>query len=488
MAQVTAPRARALRFAIALSLQLGTATAFAQQAPDLARQAREAAWAGQTAQALHLIDQHLAAHPGDRAAQLDRARYFAWRGDYAAALAALDALGGDDAEARALRARVLAWDERRDAALALNTPLYAADADNYDHAWTQAIASRLGEQPQEALPALARARTLQPEGRDTATLVKAARLPLYSSVGVPLSVYSDSDDIEVRSAGLEADVRVAENLRLLAGVVQREHSARAAGPFAPVTGGDSIDEDRVQLGFRYALSVDAALEMMAGRSRLDGANGAGDSETIGHVAFRHQASDTFGYALGIARDRVAYSPRSISSGIVRDGVRADLRWRPTASDNVRASAAFDDFSDDNRRRWLSADYRRAIHRGERAMLDLGVQGEWLDYTDDPGNGYYSPGNYRRIAPVLGAYFKLGEEAGLSLEAALGVQRDDSFDRWRRASDVSAALTLGIFTPWQLVASAAYSERLNEFGGYDGASFGLTLRYRFCSHRPAECPR
>ena len=65
-----------------------------------------------------------------------------------------------------------------------------------------------------------------------------------------------------------------------------------------------------------------------------------------------------------------------------------------------------------------------------------------------------------------------------LSAAVGVQRDETFDHWKRASDVSAVLTLGIFTRWQLVGSIGYSERINEFGRYDGTNAGLTLRYRF----------
>ena len=124
MAQVTLVRAT-LAHAIALTLGLvATHTAFAQDT-ILRQQAREAAWAGNTAQALHMMDRHLQEFPQDREAQMDRARWLAWKGDYARSIEALDALGGDDAEARALRARVQAWAGRRDAALALNTPLYA---------------------------------------------------------------------------------------------------------------------------------------------------------------------------------------------------------------------------------------------------------------------------------------------------------------------------------------------------------------------------
>jgi hypothetical protein len=38
-----------------------------------------------------------------------------------------------------------------------------------------------------------------------------------------------------------------------------------------------------------------------------------------------------------------------------------------------------------------------------------------------------------------------------------------------------------------VARAGYSERLNEFGRYEGRNFGLALRYRFCELRADRCP-
>jgi hypothetical protein len=38
-----------------------------------------------------------------------------------------------------------------------------------------------------------------------------------------------------------------------------------------------------------------------------------------------------------------------------------------------------------------------------------------------------------------------------------------------------------------VASGGYSERLNEFGKYNGRSFGLQMRYRFCEFNMGRCP-
>jgi tetratricopeptide (TPR) repeat protein len=489
MAQVMSMglRRNALAMAIVIAATMAT-PAFAQDPARLDQQAREAAWAGRTAEALHLLEQHLAQHPEDRAARLDRARWLAWAGDYAASIEALDALGGDDDEARALRARVQAWAGRRDAALVLNQPLYDAHPDNYDVAWTQAIAERLGERPELALPAFTRVQQLQPDAKDTKDLAKVVRLPLYSWISAPASVYSDSDDIEIRGWGLDANLRVSDAVRLFADVAERTHEAPATGPFGSLFGGDDVDESRIEVGAHFAATPDIGLELGAGRSDLDFANGSDDGDTIGHLRFSQRVNDDVFYAIGAERDRVAYSPRVLSLGVMRNGATLDLAFTPTLRDTIAVHAGADHFSDDNDRRALNADWRHAVYRSGKANVDVGVQGEWLGYSKAPGTGYYSPDNYRRIAPMVSTYIALGPEAGLYLGGALGVQRDETFENWERASDASAQLTLGIFTHWQLVASAAWTERLNEFGGYEGTSFGLQLRYRFCESSADRCPK
>jgi len=512
MAQVTSMRAP-LVIAIALALGAVAMPACAQDPMLLRQQAREAAWAGRTGQALHLLQQHLDQNPGDREALLDRARWLAWQGDYAASIEALDAMGGDDAEARALRARVQAWAGRRDAALALNTPLYAPDRDHlavqdyhtqvasasddavavpapdeYGVAWTQALAERLGERPELALEPLATVQRLQPGTKDTLSLEQAVRLPLYSYIGMPASTYTDSDDIDIRGRSLEANLRVSDLVRVLADGVKRTHQAAEAGPFAPVGGGDSIDEMRAGLGARLAINPDMAFEAWGGTSRLDGQGSVGDdTAAIGRLLFTQRATDDVSYTLGFERDRVAYSPRALSLGIMRNSGYADLRYTPTLRDNIAVRLASDNFSDSNRRHAVTADWRHAVYRGTQTYVDVGLQGDWLGFSDAPGNGYYSPSDYRRFAPVVSTYIAFGPEVSLYLSGAVGVQRDETFDGWKRAGDFSFNLTFGIFSHWQVVASGGYSERLNEFGKYNGRSFGLQMRYRFCEFNMGRCP-
>jgi hypothetical protein len=362
--------------------------------------------------------------------------------------------------------------------MALSTPVFEATPGDYDAAWTHALAARLGHRPEQALPALDTVLALKPEAKDSQALARIVRLPMYSSVALPLSRYSDSDDIEIASYGIDADLRLSDAWRLLAGSGRRDHSAPAAGPFAPINGGDALDETRTYVGARYSASPKAAFEFALGNTRLSGDNGFSDNDSFGRAQFSYQASDAFAYTLSATRDRVAFSPRALSAGITSNGASASLRWRVGMRDSINGWIAFDDYSDGNNRHMLAVDWRHATVRSAKANLDLGLQGEWLGYSESPGNGYYSPDRYQRIAPTLNAYFKLSEEAGLTLSAAVGVQRDETFDNWKRASDVGLMLTVGILTHWQLVGSVGYSERINEFGRYDGTNGGLTLRYRF----------
>jgi hypothetical protein len=477
MAQMTSMRLGASVLAMAVAMAIA-APARAQAVDPQLQQAREAAWAGRTDEALRQVDAYLAQHADDQAALLDRATYLAWSGDYARAIETLDRRGVDDAPARQLRARVLAWDGRRDAAMALSTPAYEAAPNDYDAAWTHALAARLGQRPEQALPALATVLAQKPEARDSQTLAKVVRVPMYASLSMPVSRYSDSDDIEIASFGIDADLRLSDAWRLLGGSGLRDHSAPATGPFAPLNGGDTVDESRTYVGARYSASPKSAFEFVLGSTRLSGDNGFSDSDSFGRVQFSHQASDTFAYTLSGTRDRVASSPRALSAGTIGNGASASLRWRPGRRDNLNGWIAYDDYNDGNSRHMVAVDWRHAMHRGQKANVDLGMQAEWLGYSQTPGNGYYSPDRYQRIAPTLNAYFKLSEETGLMLSAAVGVQRDETFDNWKRASDVGLMLTVGILTHWQLVGSVGYSERINEFGRYDGTNAGLTLRYRF----------
>ena len=110
----------------------------------------------------------------------------------------------------------------------------------------------------------------------------------------------------------------------------------------------------------------------------------------------------------------------------------------------------------------------------RAVIDWPVQ----PFDDNPGNGYYAPDDYRRYALTGFSYIGISEDVGLSLQAGLGRQRDETFDSWRRANDFNAQLVFGILSPWQFSINAGYSERVQNTGAYEGHTWGVTLTHRF----------
>ena len=412
---------------------------------------------------------------------LDRARALAGRGDYAGALRVLDDSGDGAADVRALRARVLAWAHRHRAALSLNTPLYATSPGDYGIAWTQALARSQTYRPEEAVAPLRRAEALEPNAADTRLLARIVRLPLLSSVGAGSSLYSDSDGIAIHQQRATADLRLADRWTLAADAGWQRFSADAGSPFVPLTGGTNASERVVRAGLDFAASADLRAGFRVGDSRVDPLGSA----VVGNAYIQQYPTDSLAWTLDFTRARLAASPRALA---VLDNVTS-LRaiWRPTAADALDATFGHGNLSDGNQEDMLQAIYRHRVYSGVGAHVDVGAVADLQQFSHGTNYGYYSPSFYRRFAPLVSGYFSVRPGVGLYLSAALGAQRDETFHSWKRAADLNAELTMGIYGHWQLVGWAAWSQRLNQLGQYRGSSVGLNLRYRFCAFDRSRCP-
>jgi tetratricopeptide (TPR) repeat protein len=441
---------------------------------------RVRAWQGRLDEADDLFARHIEAFPDDRLAWVDRARIQIWRGDYARAIELLDAHDGHfpsppDRMADGERARALAWSGRWRAAAALNAGLRADAGESYDELFTEALLHRHHHRPVEALPWLERVEASKPEAKETRDLARGTWLPLRSRIGVDVSHFEDSADIEIDSLGARAAWRFADASWLRAELQQRDFEAPAGGPFAPILGGRSIDEDRVLLGLEHAPDAALGLRLRLGRSRLDGLG----SETIGRAFVDWAASDDWNLAFDAGRDRVAASPRSLSLDLTQRWIGAGAEWRPNLRWRGQARLAHGRYSDDNRVLTLDASAWRAVYRSQSWQWDLGGVGLWQDFDDPaPGSGYYAPDGYRRLQVAARAYWRWNDDRGLALDLATGVQRDDASDGWKSASDASAEAVFGIFSDWELRLRAAWSDRRQASGSFDARSIGASLEYRF----------
>jgi hypothetical protein len=457
----------------ALALALGALLALPAAAQDRSQEAREASARGDTAAAISIMREHLAAHPDDAAAKKDLARYYIWTGAYIEADALLSPMADGDAEARSLLAYNAAWAGRIDRALALNADGLARDAGDFQANYTQAIALRQTARAYTAWPHVETVERAKPGSRDATDLRTGTRQRTASEVSLSWGLSDDSDDIRADRVGLSAAIDVAQDWRLLADWSTGSYRAPIGGGYQPVSGGTRIDEDQLWLGASYTPAQDTVITAMAGRSRTDL-----ESDTLGLLRIDQRVNDDWRFSLGADRDRLGISPRSVSLGLMRDRYLAQVRYTPDLHWTADALFSRQDISDGNARSEVQLAVRRAVVRSPRAWLDIGGEVQWLSYDEAPGTGYYAPDNYRRFALTASAYLPVSQDAGFSLRAGAGLQRDETFSGWESANDLGVDFTSRFARDWQLQISAGYSNRAQAAGVYDARSFGVRLRKQF----------
>jgi tetratricopeptide (TPR) repeat protein len=442
---------------------------------------RVRAWQDRLDEADALFAEHLQRHPDDRLAWIDRARIAIWSGAYAKALDLLDHHDAafpevPDRAAEAERARALAWAGRWRAARALNAGS-RADGESYDELFTQTVLERQHHRPVQALPWLERAQALKPGAEETLDLARGTWLPLRSRAGVEAAHFEDSEDIEIDTLGVYGAWRFGPASWLRLDLQQRRFDAPRPGSFASILAATELDEGRALIGFSHAPSENVEFDLRFGRSRV----GDLDSIAIGTARLDWQASDDWSASLEAGRDRLAASPRSLSLGLHQRWFAAAFDWHPQARWRVQARAErgrVDDLQG-NDRLVLDVAAWRALRRSRGWLWDAGVLAQWQDHEHAVlGRGYYAADDYRRVQLAARGYWRWNDDCGLALDAAAGVQRDAGEHGWKGATDVSAEAVFGIFSDFELRLRAAWSDRRQASGNFDGRSIGARLEYRF----------
>lgn len=484
MAQMTSlvrtPLAWIIGALLALPVTALAQDAMSQGTAPLDDQARVLMGNGDASGALRLMREHVTAHPDDSDARLDLVRYLTWNGDYSGAkrILAADPSAAQTPEGQQVLAALLAWGGRIDGALQANAPLLAADADAFIPNYTQAIALRQTARPRTALPYVNTVNRLKPDSKDAVGLERGTHRYTDSFIALDYQRGEDSDDLVRSLPTLRAEIAQGDALRYTVELGRWDYRSPLTSPFVSIDGNRSIDETRGLFGIRYAASLRTELSAAIGRSSIDNAFNGNDGLTVWRASVRHRANDDLRFDLGIDHDRVTASPRSVSLGLDRTSASGHLQWTPDLDWTGDVWIRHDDYSDDNTSLEWSAALRRAVVRKPGVLLDLGVAAQHIGFDFNPGNGYYAPDNYRRYAVTANGYFGLSDDIGLSWQASLGRQRDETFSGWRRASDVGGSMVFGIFSPWQFGVNAGYSERVQGTGAYEGFSWGMTLTRRF----------
>ncbi len=462
-----------LIFGIALALSASQVQA--QQADSLDTQARTRMSQGDSQGALELMQQHVDAMPNDDGARLDLVRYLTWAGKYARAeknLLASPALAATE-EGRTLHANLLAWGGRWQSAKAINDVLLNNSPEDFMANFNQAIILRQSAQPKTSLPFVEKVNALQPGTKDARDLARGTKVRTDSFVSLDWQQSDDSINIKSTQPRLLASVVLNDEWRITAEAGRNDLSAPLFSPYAPIYGGRSVNENRALVGARFAPNEKTTFGFAIGQSSIPN-----DSAGLWRASVDFSASDSWFWAAHADHDRVMISPRTASLEITRDAFELRTRFTPDMNWTANASLRFENYSDSNNRDELNLSLSRAIVRKSGFMLDLGGAVQHLHYDFDPGNGYYAPDNYQRYSITASSYIGISENVGLAIQGGLGRQHDENFTAWRSANDLGAELIVGIFSPWELRVRAAYSERVQNVGAYDGSSVGFTLTRRF----------
>lgn len=439
--------------------------------------ARVSSWAGDTDEAAAQYKKYLGIDADNEQAWIELARVESWRGNYGAAVQALTRYRqkfGDTAAYAAAYAQVMAAAGRPGRARAVLEPLLADSPASVELNLTRTIALALQRHTREAFSSLDTVRALAPTSQDTRSAEKVVRTMLASTAEPSFTLYSDSDRLRVERFSPRAAAVFASGSTLSAGMERSRLSATAASGLGSPDGSSSVDFEHSWVGAAQKLGA-ITFELQAGYAKA-----AAHEQVTYRAGFDLRASDAFAFAAERSVGAVVISPRTVGLGLTQVGHRVQIQWAPTLQSMVGIDAQIQDLSDGNRRLELTVSPRRSVVRRAGFNLDLGASFYRLSTQEDLANGYYDPRRYEHVAATAFPYFKISENVGLSLSAAVGVQRDyERAAAFQFGGSISGEATFGIYQPWMLkVSGSASRNRRLESGAFTGMNGGVALVRRF----------
>jgi tetratricopeptide (TPR) repeat protein len=399
----------------------------ASAAPDPA--AADAAFdEGDSARALALYDEILAANPDDVNALLRSGKLLSWDRQYEQALARYDrALAKEPGNPEVLleRGKVLLWSRRYDeAVMAFDRVLrvdpkepWALCGTAQAYSWRgrgkdarpfyeRALAAEPGMK--EALlglayvdledgdsgKALERSNALKvryPEDPEVAELEKAVRRARASWVQVGWDGANDSDDNRMNTYRAEGGFALPSRMDLRFGFAHSD----LGGPTPSDPGADGAASSLYGvLGWQPRAGHRGELRL--GAMRLTDDAGGERTVGIGGLSYQFPIAAWTGRAAA-ARDPFLYSPRILDNAIDVTSLTFGAAGMVSPHLRVEANVGYGDFSDGNSR--FSADGGLwYVWRWPKRSLSAGGVVRYLDFSEDLDNGYFDP--QQLIAAVL----------------------------------------------------------------------------------------
>jgi tetratricopeptide (TPR) repeat protein len=438
--------------------------------------ARVSAWAGETDDAVAAYRRYLVSRPDAADVWLELARSESWRGNFSAARKALASYRqrfGETPQYTRELAAILANGDRPNRAQQLLSPLLLGAPDDGELHRTQAIAYARQGRAREAYSALDQLRGLGPGTPETHDVERMVRTLLASTAEPRASVYHDSDRLEIRRLAPRTTIAFRSGTVVSAGYERADLEALANSGLEQVDGRLSARFEQLSVGasqkIRRLVVTGSIAEATASSHRL----------TASSVGVASRVTDTLHLAFERTSGFFVVSPRTVGLGLTVTAHRGQADWSPTFNTRVIAEGSYQELSDGNRRWELTIAPRRSVARTSTFNFDAGLMAYQLHTDRDLESGYYDPRRYEHYAAVFYPYFKIRENIGVAVSAALGAQRDSAASGFHFGGNVTGEATFGIYEPWtvKIGAGITRNQRL-ESGAFQGFSSSVSLIRHF----------
>lgn len=441
------------------------------------------AWRGLTDEAIVAYKALLKAHPQTAEGWIQYANVASWVEAYRVSLNALahySSLEGNNKKYLETTARVLALTGWYKSSLAINDPLLQKyPSDNYVLV-TQVNALPKALEIKRAVSYLAMLDKKSADDPIVKGLKNIVLTPLRSNINLGANYTAATDTTRIAHIpvlNMQYFLSPATSL-LLQGFYER--ASAAPGSFlTPVTGGTTIGDENLMVGFSTQYASLFNLTAYVGGLKIEGENQHGIYDALVNTNLNEKLQLTFDSSYNLYRPYlVPQSPKLISLQIMekRNGVL--LQWQPFVQTYFNAVVSYSDLSDFNGYWHTNLWPKARVFSSQYWQVSLGANADLWRYKRRANDGYFSPLQFDGYEGTIDVYHSFSENIGCTLSGGFGMQKDETFPHYFYEEDLAAQLFLGIFTDWELKVNGAYTLRKNPDGAYQSWTTGLTLTRRY----------
>ncbi len=468
--------------------------------------ARLQSWRGELDDSAYSYRRALALEPARSEALLEAARINSQRGDYGRAREQINAyrdIAGDDAAYRQVKAQILAWGDRPDAALELTQRAIELDPNDATSLCTEAVALNQAREFRRSLARLNDCAAHSGSGTQADDLreiletslgpasIRGIRhrspyRPSYDWEPLYLTRPVGKADVQYRGDTDEVDAAVEGSLAfhyplnpdlIVGATTGYEHL------WADVGSGFDTKDGKRDTGYAYAA---AELETrLADRLWLGTQLGAdvtldGDVSPRYRLALDYRIADAWQVAFVQEHRLLSYSPRTVSLGTEVNSTQLLAQWTPDLRWTVEAGAGYHHFFSHGNNAWNAfVAPRRAVVRRQHLSIDVGVRALWWGFEDqNTGRGYYDPELFQRYVATMNLRTTPHEKVVFNVYAAAGIAKDETTHGVEPVGDLYVEGIFGFFGDWKLKARTGVTSSVHSGGNYVGWNGGLRFIRRF----------